>query len=149
MGHLGLTPQSVNQLGGFRPQGKTAAAAQRLYEDSLLLEEAGCFSLVLESVPARLGEAISERLSIPTIGIGAGIGCDGQVLVTHDLLGLFDRFTPKFVKKYASLHAEMQRAFGEFLADVESRSFPAAEHSVEMDEHEWQGFLQAVGQERR
>jgi 3-methyl-2-oxobutanoate hydroxymethyltransferase len=140
MGHLGLTPQSVNQLGGFRPQGRTAAAAKRLVEDALLLEEAGCFGLVLESVPARLAELISKRLSIPTIGIGAGAGCDGQVLVTHDLLGLFDRFTPKFVKKYADFHAEMQRAFGEYIEDVETKRFPAAEHSVEMDEAEWQAL---------
>jgi 3-methyl-2-oxobutanoate hydroxymethyltransferase len=140
MGHLGLTPQSVNQLGGFRPQGKTASAAQRLVEDALLLEGAGCFSLVLESVPARLASLISKKLSIPTIGIGAGVGCDGQVLVTHDLLGLFDRFTPKFVKKYANLHADMQRAFGEYIEDVETRRFPATEHSVEMDEAEWQAL---------
>ncbi len=140
MGHLGLTPQSVNQLGGFRPQGKTASAARRLLEDALLIQEAGCFSIVLESVPARLAELISKRLSIPTIGIGAGVGCDGQVLVTHDLLGLFDRFTPKFVKKYANFHAEMQRAFREYISDVQARSFPAAEHSVEMDEKEWQAL---------
>jgi 3-methyl-2-oxobutanoate hydroxymethyltransferase len=137
MGHLGLTPQSVNQFGGFRPQGKTAAAARRLVEDALLLEQAGCFSLVLESVPARLADLISRRLGIPTLGIGAGVGCDGQVLVTHDLLGLFDRFTPRFVKKYADFHGEMQRAFGEYIDDVRSRSFPAKEHSVEMDESEW------------
>jgi len=141
MGHLGLTPQSVHQLGGFRPQGKSAAAAKRLLEDALLLEEAGCFSLVLESVPARLAEFVSRKLSIPTVGIGAGVGCDGQVLVTHDLLGLFDRFTPRFVKKYADFHGEMKRVFGEFLADVQSRRFPAAEHSVEMSDEEWQGFL--------
>jgi 3-methyl-2-oxobutanoate hydroxymethyltransferase len=145
MGHLGLTPQSVNQLGGFRPQGKNATAAKRLLEDALLLEEAGCFSLVLESVPARLGELVSKRLSIPTIGIGAGVGCDGQVLVTHDLLGLFDRFTPRFVKKYADLHGEMQRAFAEYIADVQRRSFPAAEHSVEMDDAEWQQLLRDIG----
>src|SRR5512136_2550310 len=125
MGHLGLTPQSVNQLGGFRPQGKTASAAKRLIEDAHLLEEAGCFSLVLESVPARLADLISRRLSIPTIGIGAGVGCDGQVLVSHDLLGLFDRFTPKFVRKYADLHNEMKRAFGEYISDVQARRFPA------------------------
>jgi 3-methyl-2-oxobutanoate hydroxymethyltransferase len=141
MGHLGLTPQSVNQLGGFRPQGKTASAAKKLLEDALLLEEVGCFSLVLESVPARLAEFISKKLSIPTVGIGAGVGCDGQVLVTHDLLGLFDRFTPKFVKKYADFHGEMKRAFTEYLADVQSRQFPAAEHSVEMTDEEWEGFL--------
>jgi 3-methyl-2-oxobutanoate hydroxymethyltransferase len=141
MGHLGLTPQSVNQLGGFRPQGKTASAAKKLLEDALLLEEAGCFSLVLESVPARLAEFISQQLSIPTIGIGAGAGCDGQVLVTHDLLGLFDRFTPKFVKKYADFHGEMNRAFAEYLEDVASRTFPGVEHSVEMSNEEWEGFL--------
>jgi 3-methyl-2-oxobutanoate hydroxymethyltransferase len=144
MGHLGLTPQSVHQLGGFRAQGKTASAAKRLLEDALLLEEAGCFSLVLESVPARLAELVSRRLHIPTIGIGAGVGCDGQVLVTHDLLGLFDRFTPKFVKKYASFHTEMQRAFGEFIEDVQARSFPGAEHSIDMAEDEWQALLKDI-----
>jgi 3-methyl-2-oxobutanoate hydroxymethyltransferase len=144
MGHLGLTPQSVHQLGGFRPQGRTASAAKHLLEDALLLEEAGCFSLVLESVPARLAELVSQRLSIPTIGIGAGVGCDGQVLVTHDLLGLFDRFTPKFVKKYANFHAEMQRAFTEFKSDVEAKSFPAAEHSVEMADAEWAELLKGL-----
>jgi 3-methyl-2-oxobutanoate hydroxymethyltransferase len=144
MGHLGLTPQSVNLLGGFRPQGKTAVAAQRLLEDALLLEEAGCFSLVLESVPARLAQVVSQRLSIPTMGIGAGIGCDGQVLVTHDLLGLFDRFTPKFVKKYADFHGDMQRAFHGFIEDVEARAFPAAQHSVEMDDSEWEQFAAAA-----
>lgn len=140
MGHLGLTPQSVNQLGGFRAQGKTAVAAKRLVEDALVLEGAGCFSIVLESVPARLAELISKKISIPTIGIGAGVGCDGQVLVTHDLLGLFDRFTPKFVKKYANFHGEMQKAFGDFIEDVESKRFPAQEHIVEMDEKEWESL---------
>ena len=142
MGHLGLTPQSVNQLGGFRPQGKTASAAKRLLEDALRLEEAGCFSLVLESVPARLAEFVSKKLSLPTIGIGAGVGCDGQVLVTHDLLGLFDRFTPKFVKKYSDFHCEMQRAFAQYLSEVQARQFPGAEHSVEMSDEEWEAFLQ-------
>ena len=144
MGHLGLTPQSVNQLGGFRTQGKTASAAKRLIEDALLLEEAGCFSIVLESIPAKLAELISNKLSIPTIGIGAGVGCDGQVLVSHDLLGLFDRFTPRFVKKYADFHGEMQRAFSEYMADVQSRSFPATEHSVEMDDKEWQALQKEI-----
>ena len=144
MGHLGLTPQSVNQLGGFRPQGKTATAAKRLLEDALLLEEAGAFSLVLESVPAKLAEFVSRKISIPTIGIGAGAGCDGQVLVTHDLLGLFDRFTPKFVKKYADFHGEMKRAFADYLEEVQTRQFPGAEHSVEMGEEEWQEFVKIV-----
>ncbi|HEY5270078.1 MAG TPA: 3-methyl-2-oxobutanoate hydroxymethyltransferase [Anaerolineales bacterium] len=141
MGHLGLTPQSVNLLGGFRPQGRTAVTAGRLLEDALLLEEAGCFSLVLESVPARLAEMISKKLTIPTIGIGAGAGCDGQVLVTHDLLGLFDRFTPKFVRKYADLHTEMQNAFTAYIVDVQGRAFPAQEHTVEMPDEEWESLV--------
>ena len=147
MGHLGLTPQSVHQLGGFRPQGRTASAAKRLYEDARILEEAGCFSIVLESVPARLAGAISKEISIPTIGIGAGAGCDGQVLVTHDLLGLFERFTPKFVKKYAELHPILMRAFADFIDEVETKRFPTAEHGVEMTDEEWESFLKEVGNE--
>ncbi len=145
MGHLGLTPQSVNQLGGFRPQGRSVTAAQRLYEDALQLQEAGCFSIVLESIPGRLASLISRRLEIPTIGIGAGVGCDGQVLVTHDLLGLFERFTPKFVKKYADLNAAMKRAFAEYIDDLETRRFPADEHTVEMDDGEWDTLLKRIG----
>ena len=145
MGHLGLTPQSVQQLGGFRAQGRTASAARRLLEDALLLQDAGCFSLVLEAIPARLAAFVSQRLEIPTVGIGAGPGCDGQVLVMHDLLGLFDRFTPKFVKKYAELHAEMARALAAFRDDVERKVFPGPEHSVDMGDGEWQAFLEEVG----
>jgi 3-methyl-2-oxobutanoate hydroxymethyltransferase len=141
MGHLGLTPQSVHQFGGFRAQGTKVASARRLLEDALLLQDAGCFSLVLESVPGRLARMVSERLDIPTIGIGAGPGCDGQVLVTHDLLGLFDRFTPRFVKKYADLHSEMARAFADFKQEIEARTFPGPEHTVEMPEEEWESFL--------
>lgn len=144
MGHLGLTPQSVHQMGGFRPQGRSQAAAVRLLDDALLLQEAGCFSLVLESIPARLAALVSERLEIPTIGIGAGLGCSGQVLVTHDLLGLFDRFTPRFVKKYADLHGEMVRAFQLYISEVEGGEFPAQEHSVEMREEEWVRFLEEL-----
>ena len=144
MGHLGLTPQSINALGGFHPQGLTTIAARRIFEDALLLEEAGCFSLVLESVPARLAELISKRIAIPTIGIGAGAGCDGQVLVAHDMLGLFDRFTPRFVKKYADLLGEMQRAFGEYIDDVTARRYPAQEHMVEMPDEEWQALLMEI-----
>ncbi len=140
MGHLGLTPQSVHQMGGFRAQGKTAIAAKRLLEDAQILEEAGAFSIVLESVPARLAQMISKKISIPTIGIGAGAGCDGQVLVTHDLLGLFERFTPKFVKKYANFHSEMSKAFTEYIDDVETKRFPAQEHTVEMTDEEWSTF---------
>ena len=140
MGHLGLTPQSVHQLGGFRAQGKTASAAKILLEDAKILEEAGAFSLVLESVPARLAEYISKQISIPTIGIGAGAGCDGQVLVTHDLLGLFERFTPKFVKQYAKLHEDLNKAFTDYIDDVKNKRFPAVEHTVEMTDEEWEEF---------
>jgi 3-methyl-2-oxobutanoate hydroxymethyltransferase len=141
MGHIGLTPQSVHQLGGFRPQGKQSSAASQLLDDALALQEAGCFSVVLESIPARLAGFISRKLHIPTVGIGAGLECDGQVLVTHDLLGIFDRFTPKFVRKYANLNGEMKRAFEEFRVDVEKRLFPAQEHTVEMKDEEWEKFL--------
>ncbi|MEX2144241.1 MAG: 3-methyl-2-oxobutanoate hydroxymethyltransferase [Anaerolineales bacterium] len=144
MGHLGLTPQSVNTMGGFRPQARTSSTAKRLIDDAFALEEAGAFSLVLESVPARLAEWVSHKLAIPTIGIGAGVGCDGQVLVTHDLLGLFDRFTPKFVKKYASLHTVMSEAIVGFKADVAARSFPSEEHSVSIKEGQWQALLKEL-----
>jgi 3-methyl-2-oxobutanoate hydroxymethyltransferase len=141
MGHLGLTPQSVHQFGGFRAQGKEAVAAQRLIEDAQLLEQAGCFSIVLESIPARLGRLVSEKLLIPTIGIGAGPDCDGQVLVTHDLIGMFDRFTPRFVKRYAEIHQAMDEAFSSFRSEVLSKSFPTAKHSVEMTDDVWETLL--------
>jgi 3-methyl-2-oxobutanoate hydroxymethyltransferase len=148
VGHLGLTPQSVHQLGGFRAQARSTEAAIRLIEDAQALEEAGCFALVLESIPARLGGLVSKKLKIPTIGIGAGLDCDGQVLVTHDMLGLFDRFTPKFVKKYAELHNTMTDAFSQFREEVESRSFPEASHSVEMSDEAWTALLAELGQEQ-
>jgi 3-methyl-2-oxobutanoate hydroxymethyltransferase len=147
MGHLGLTPQSVHQFGGFRAQGKQAAAAKQLVEDAMLLEEAGCFSIVLEAIPAQLGRLVSTRLSIPTIGIGAGPECDGQVLVTHDLLGLFDRFTPRFVKRYAELHQSMGMAFQCFIKEVAEKSFPADEHSVQMEQQEWQALIESLEEE--
>ncbi len=144
MGHLGLTPQSIHSLGGFHPQGRTTQAARHMLEDALSLEEAGCFSIVLESIPARLAELISKSISIPTIGIGAGASCDGQVLVVNDLLGLFDRFIPKFVKKYADLRGGMQRAFGEYIDDVIARRYPADEHTVEMPDEEWEQLLREI-----
>jgi 3-methyl-2-oxobutanoate hydroxymethyltransferase len=143
-GHIGLTPQSVHQFGGFRVQGKSAEAAQRLLEDGLILQEAGCFSIVLETIPSQLAGLLTEKLEIPTIGIGAGVGCDGQVLVIHDLLGLFDRFTPKFVKKYAHLHASMAEAISDYKKEVEDRQFPAVEHSFEMAEGDWEALQKAV-----
>ncbi len=145
VGHLGLTPQSVNALGGFRAQAKSVDAARRLIDDALILQDAGAFSLVLESIPARLAELVSQKLEIPTIGIGAGLGCDGQVLVTHDLLGLFDRFTPRFVRKYADLHGVIAEALHGFREDVEAKKFPAEEHSVFMKDETWESLLEALG----
>ncbi len=144
MGHIGLTPQSVHQLGGYRAQGRSAAAARVLLEDALALQQAGCFAIVLESVPARVATLISERLTVPTIGIGAGAGCDGQVLVSHDLLGLFDRFTPRFVKQYADLRGEMLRAFERYHAEVRGREFPALEHTFTIADDEWQALLDGL-----
>lgn len=146
LAHLGLTPQSIHKLGGFRAQGKSADAAECLLEDALSLEDAGCFGLVLESVPDKVAAYITQKLKIPTIGIGAGSGCDGQVLVTHDLLGLFDRFTPKFVKQYASLHEEIDIALRAYQNDVLQGNFPTQEHSFSISDQEWELFLSRVGE---
>ena len=145
LGHLGLTPQSVNQLGGFTTQGRIAEEAGEILTDAMALEDAGCFGIVLESVPSRLAEYISNKLTIPSIGIGAGPGCDGQVLVTHDLLGLFDKFTPKFVKQYKVLHQEIHQALQEYKIDVENGNFPGKAHSFSMSDQEWQKFLDLTG----
>ncbi len=129
MGHIGLTPQSVNVMGGFKVQGKTDDAARILVEDAVALSEAGCFSLVLEGVPSETARLITEAVPIPTIGIGAGPHCDGQVLVFHDLLGIEERITPKFVRRYASLKADAVVALEKFAADVRSGQFPSPEES--------------------
>ena len=134
MGHIGLTPQSVNQLGGYKVQGKTPRAAMQLIRDAHALEQAGCFALVLESVPAPLAKAITHRLSIPTIGIGAGPDCDGQVQVVSDMLGLFTDFVPKHTKQYARLADVIQKAVGEYAAEVRSGAFPTLKESYAMDE---------------
>lgn len=134
MGHIGLTPQSVNQFGGFKVQGKDVAAAQKLVDDAKALEAAGAFSIVLECVPAALAAKVSEMISIPTIGIGAGNGCGGQVLVCNDLLGFSNGFTPKFAKKYRNLHQEIVGAVSEYINDVRDRSFPAPEHTFKIDD---------------
>lgn len=136
MGHIGLTPQSVHKLGGFKVQGKTARQVEKLLEAALALEEAGAFSIVLECVPAEVARMITERIKVPTIGIGAGPYCDGQVLVTHDLLGLFDRFTPKFVKQYADLRKTLMEAFTKFKEEVQGEEFPSQEHSFKIKEEE-------------
>jgi 3-methyl-2-oxobutanoate hydroxymethyltransferase len=129
MGHLGLTPQSVLAFGGYKVQARGEADQERLIRDAKLLEQAGCFSLVLEGIPARLGIQVSRELSIPTIGIGAGVGCDGQVLVSHDLLGLTLGHVPKFVRRYADLGGQTREAFTHFVADVKARRFPSENES--------------------
>ena len=134
MGHIGLTPQSVNQLGGYKVQGKTLKAAVRLMEDARALEEAGAFSLVLECVPASLAGLITQRLSIPTIGIGAGRECDGQVQVFHDMLGLLTDFVPKHAKRYANLGETIANAVAEYMSEVKDQSFPSPEHSYQLKE---------------
>jgi 3-methyl-2-oxobutanoate hydroxymethyltransferase len=136
MGHIGLTPQTISMLGGFKVQGKDAEAAQKLIDDALLLEDAGSFSVVLEAIPAPIAKRITERLTIPTIGIGAGVHCDGQVLVVHDMLGLFDRFTPKFAKRYVNLSEPMLKAFESYREEVSKGIFPTDQHSFHIDEKE-------------
>lgn len=127
--HIGLTPQAIHRMGGYKVQGKTEEAAKRLMDDAKMLESAGAFSLILEAIPADLAGQITRELSIPTIGIGGGPYCDGQVLVLHDVLGLFDRFVPKFVKKYANLKKEALSAIKQYKEEVEKGTFPGKEHS--------------------
>lgn len=139
MGHLGLTPQRAAMLGGFKAQAKSAEGAKKLLDDALLLQKAGCFAIVLEAVPAKIARIISQKLAIPTIGIGAGNGCDGQVLVFHDMLGLSD-FTPRFVKKYAELGDLAVKAMQEYAREVEEGSFPADEHTFSISDEEFNKF---------
>lgn len=129
MAHIGLTPQALHRMGGYKVQGKTEEAARRLTEDAKILEDAGAFSIVLEAIPAKLARRITSEITIPTIGIGAGPDCDGQVLVLHDVLGLFERFTPKFVKRYAELKKEALKAIADYKAEVEKGTFPDKDHS--------------------
>jgi len=136
MGHIGLTPQTAENKGGFKVQGKDAQHAKLLIEQAVELEKLGCFSIVLECVPEKLAELITKKLKIPTIGIGAGVNCDGQVLVIHDLLGLFERFTPKFVKKYINLSPLILKAIEEYRNEVIQGKFPAQEHSFSIKEDE-------------
>jgi len=138
MGHIGLTPQTAEKLGGFKVQGKNAETAKKLIEQASELEKLGCFAIVLECVPDRIAELISKRLKIPTIGIGAGPKCDGQVLVIHDLLGLFERFTPKFVKKYANLAPIIAKAIEEYKEEVIQGKFPGRQQSFTIKEEELQ-----------
>jgi len=141
MGHIGLTPQSATMLGGFRAQGRTSARARQLLKDARTLEQAGCFSLVLEAVPAPVASRITEELTIPTIGIGSGRDCDGQVLVYHDLLGLYEGRALRFVKRYADLAPQIQDAIERYAADVRSGAFPGDEHTYSIPDDELAAFL--------
>ncbi len=144
VGHIGLTPQSATQLGGYRVQGRTATDAQRLLDDALTLEDAGAAMIVLEMVPDRVAARISESLRIPTIGIGAGPGCDGQVLVLHDVLGLYDRFTPRFAKKYAELSGQIEKALVQYRDDVCSGAFPGSENTFTIDDAEYDAWIEGA-----
>jgi len=140
MGHIGLTPQSATALGGYRAQGRTAETARRLYDDALALQEAGCFAIVLESVPASVATRISRALRIPTIGIGAGVGCDGQVLVYHDMLGLTQGHVARFVKRYADLSTVIREAMEAYAADVRSGAYPEDRHTYKIPAEELAAF---------
>ena len=144
MGHVGLTPQSATVLGGFKAQGRTADQARRLYEDAVALERAGCFAVVLEAVPAPVAERITEALTVPTIGIGAGAATDGQVLVYHDLLGLYEGRAPRFVKRYADLAAEIRDALERYAADVREQRFPEEQHTYSIPDEELAEFEEAL-----
>jgi 3-methyl-2-oxobutanoate hydroxymethyltransferase len=144
MGHLGLTPQSATMLGGYKAQGRTAAKARQLFADALALQAAGCFAIVLEAVPAKVAERITGALRIPTIGIGAGAGCSGQVLVWHDLLGINEGRAPKFVKRFASVASEIRRGVETFAAEVRAGSYPAEEHTYPISDEEFALFESEV-----
>jgi 3-methyl-2-oxobutanoate hydroxymethyltransferase len=146
MGHIGLTPQSVTALGGYKAQGRTAAKARRLVEDALALQEAGCYSIVLEAVPTPVAARITKSLAIPTIGIGAGAQCDGQVLVYHDVLGLTEGHTARFVKRYADLATVIREALAAFVADVRSGAYPEERHTYGMPDEELAAFEAEAGE---
>ncbi|MBI5563666.1 MAG: 3-methyl-2-oxobutanoate hydroxymethyltransferase [Chloroflexi bacterium] len=144
MGHIGLTPQSASKLGGYRVQGKTRSGAHKLLDDALALQAAGAYAIVLETTPARVSEFVSKQLTIPTIGIGAGAGCDGQVLVFHDLLGYFDRFSPKHNKRYANIKPIIVEAVKQYVNEVSTRAFPTVENSFAIDDAEFEAFVDSV-----
>ncbi len=148
MGHVGLTPQSATMLGGFKAQGRSAERARRLLEEALALEAAGCFAVVLEAVPSAVAAAISRELTVPTIGIGAGAACDGQVLVWHDMLGYYEGRAPRFVKRYADLGVEITGALGRFAEEVRSGAFPEEQHTYAMPEDELAAFEAELAERR-
>jgi 3-methyl-2-oxobutanoate hydroxymethyltransferase len=145
MGHVGLTPQTATALGGYRAQGRTAERALAVAHDALALEEAGCFSIVFEAIPAPVSDELMKRLHVPVIGIGAGAGTDGQVLVFHDLLGIYDGHAPRFAKRYAEVKAQMVAGVAEFAAEVRERAFPGPEHVYSIDDEQLESFVAALG----
>jgi len=146
--HIGLTPQTIAMFGGFRIQGRTADAAMKILEDALAIQDAGCFMLEFEAVPARIAKVISEQLEIPTIGIGAGAGCDGQILLSYDLLGVYTDFKPKFTKRYANLTEVAVAGLKAYVEEVKGGRFPDDEHSYGVDEREYETFLTLVEKRR-
>jgi 3-methyl-2-oxobutanoate hydroxymethyltransferase len=149
MGHIGLTPQTTAKLGGFRVQGKDAATGLQLLKDAKALERAGCFAIVLEAIPDRIAKLITERLSIPTTGIGAGPHCSGQTLVLHDMVGLFDRFVPRFAKRYTNVSAQIDEALRQFQAEVRAGEFPKAEHGFTIKDDAYEAVLAALEEGKR
>jgi len=148
MGHVGLTPQTATALGGYRAQGRTAQRALTVARDALALQEAGCFAIVFEAIPAAVSAAVMEHIEIPVIGIGAGPDVDGQVLVFHDLLGIYDGHAPRFAKRYAEVKAQMVAGVAEYAAEVRSRAFPAPQHTYSIDDDELASFRAALATER-
>jgi 3-methyl-2-oxobutanoate hydroxymethyltransferase len=148
MGHVGLTPQSATLLGGFRAQGRTAEAARRVLDEALALEAEGCFAVVLEAVPAAVAARVTEALRVPTIGIGSGADCDGQVLIFHDLVGLYEGRSPRFAKRYADVGAEIRRAFEAFAADVRTRRYPEESHTYGIPDEELARFRETLAAQR-
>ncbi len=148
MGHVGLTPQTATALGGYRAQGRTAERALGVARDALALQEAGCFSIVFEAIPAAVSAAVVERLEVPVIGIGAGPGTDGQVLVFHDLLGIYDGHAPRFAKRFGEIKAQMVAGVAEYAAEVRSRAFPAPEHTYSIDDAEFARFRKELDRSR-
>jgi 3-methyl-2-oxobutanoate hydroxymethyltransferase len=149
MGHVGLTPQTATMLGGYRAQGRTSARARQVLDDALALQEAGCFSIVFEAIPAEVTDAIMGRMEIPVIGIGAGESTDGQVLVLHDLLAIHDDFKPKFAKRFAAVKQEMLRGVEAYTEEVRTRRFPGPEHNYGIAPEELERFLAEIGPIRR
>ncbi|MCR4392379.1 MAG: 3-methyl-2-oxobutanoate hydroxymethyltransferase [Candidatus Acetothermia bacterium] len=145
MGHIGLTPQAASMIGGLKSQGRSAATARALIDDAKVLEEAGAFAILLEAIPARVAELIVKRAKVPILGIGSGPACHGQLLIVHDILGLFEAFTPKFVKRYADLAPIMLQAFQEYIRDVKEGAFPGPEHVYHIPKEEWEQLQKLLG----